>query len=329
MLRGGRGPGAGLEALMIRQDVIRAGAVALGVAAVWLPAELGAQHRGGGGHRGGPGRGDGTPPAVGTTRAGASQGSGGGVVGVTVRGRGFRGGQGAGFGQGLGQGVGYNLGQGLKVPAGGASFFGSPTPRYRGSDYTMRSRYRGGSFGGFYAYQAPYYYAQPATYVIVPVAVEAQAAAPEPVYYAPAGILRKPPTTFSPGTTEGYPMGRYPVVIRRATKGADRTAPRPAAAADSAPAATPSTTRAVGGFLIEEFVSGVVKLRWPDDGRGAREVILFTADRSGQMLASQTVRAAPYAALFDLAAQPAAHVGVTIVRPDGTRRTTSVPYGRD
>jgi hypothetical protein len=126
-------------------------------------------------------------------------------------------------------------------------------------------------------------------------------------------------------------MGRYPVVIRRAPRtAADSAAARSAAAADSARAAAPADapvdTRAVGGFLIEEFVGGVVKLRWPDDGRGAREVILFTADRSGQMLASQTVRAAPYAALFDMAARPAAHVGVTIVRPDGTRLTTSVPY---
>ena len=71
----------------------------------------------------------------------------------------------------------------------------------------------------------------------------------------------------------------------------------------------------------------MVRLRWPDDGRGVREVTLFIAGANGQVIATQTVRAAPYTALFDVASRRFT-AGVTVVRPAGTKATTSVPWAR-
>ena len=322
---------------MRTHQVIRAATLGAMVAAVALPASLAAQRRGGGGGHGG-GQRQGPPPATGTTRAGAAQGSGGGIVGVRVGQRAGR--QGSvwlnpapGFSGTLGQGIGANLGQGLVIPPGGYRR-GTRHPGGRGGSYAggrWRQRDRFSPYAVVLPYAYPSVYVAPAYGMDGGAYLPDELVVPEPVYHAPAGFLRKPPASFAPSATEGYPMGRYPIVIRRAPQPSDTAtaARRPAdsSAAVLAASASAPSARAALGFMVEEITDSMVRLRWPDDGRGVREVTLFIAGTNGQVIATQIVRAAPYTALFDVRSRRFT-AGVTVVRPDGTKATTTVPWTR-
>ncbi|HEX5437002.1 MAG TPA: hypothetical protein VFW98_07580 [Gemmatimonadaceae bacterium] len=76
---------------------------------------------------------------------------------------------------------------------------------------------------------------------------------------------------------------------------------------------------------IEHPDEGIVRLTRPADGRTLEEVQFFVADSSHRALTTQTVREAPYTALFDVSPR-VAYVGATVVYADGVRVTTELPY---
>lgn len=82
---------------------------------------------------------------------------------------------------------------------------------------------------------------------------------------------------------------------------------------------------AADALRVEELRGGVVRLSWHPDGREVEEVGLFLADARQNVLAVQTLRAAPYAALFE-PTYAAAYIGVTIAYADGQSTTTLIPY---
>jgi hypothetical protein len=103
----------------------------------------------------------------------------------------------------------------------------------------------------------------------------------------------------------------------------------PEGAGDSAAIAPAVVTRvsAEGDSLILEGVTAtIVRVTWRAGGAGSvREVRLFLADSARAPVAAQTLRAAPFTALFE-PTPAAAFVGVTLLRPDGTSTTTLLPY---
>ena len=90
-------------------------------------------------------------------------------------------------------------------------------------------------------------------------------------------------------------------------------------------AATVTEGRADFELHIEDVDEGIVRLSWPGDRRGIIEVGLFLADSEQQVLAVQTVRAAPFTAVFDIVASMA-YAGMTVVYDDGRTVTILVPY---
>ena len=71
----------------------------------------------------------------------------------------------------------------------------------------------------------------------------------------------------------------------------------------------------------------IVRVTWTGEARGAEEISLFIADSEQRVLVTQTVREAPYTALFETASG-IAFVGVSVLYEDGVRTTTLVPYER-
>ncbi len=90
-------------------------------------------------------------------------------------------------------------------------------------------------------------------------------------------------------------------------------------------AATVTQGRANFELHVEEINEGIVRLSWPGDRRAITEVGLFLADSEQQVLAVQTVRAAPFTAVFDIVASMA-YAGMTVVYDDGRTVTILVPY---
>ncbi|HET6837765.1 MAG TPA: hypothetical protein VFH24_06950 [Gemmatimonadales bacterium] len=88
---------------------------------------------------------------------------------------------------------------------------------------------------------------------------------------------------------------------------------------------------AVGKLQVTEETNGskkTVRLTWRDDGAGASQVAFFVADADSAVLAAQTVRSAPFTAVFE--PPPAtAFTGMTVVLRGGTLVTQYVPYGRE
>ena len=68
-----------------------------------------------------------------------------------------------------------------------------------------------------------------------------------------------------------------------------------------------------------------VRLSWRDNGAGAKQVAFFLADSAKVVLSAQTVRSAPFTALFDPVARTA-YAGMTVVLSGGTLDTQYVPY---
>lgn len=79
------------------------------------------------------------------------------------------------------------------------------------------------------------------------------------------------------------------------------------------------------GFATDEFPNGIVRLRWRPEGRAVKEVKLFLADAQQNVVAVQTLRAAPYTALFRVS-YGAPYAGITVVYVDGQHTTTLLPY---
>jgi hypothetical protein len=70
-----------------------------------------------------------------------------------------------------------------------------------------------------------------------------------------------------------------------------------------------------------------VRLSWQDNGVGAKQVAFFLADSAKAVLAAQTIRSAPFTALFDPVARTA-YAGMTVMLSGGTLDTQYVPYRR-
>jgi len=79
------------------------------------------------------------------------------------------------------------------------------------------------------------------------------------------------------------------------------------------------------GELAVEVNDNVLRLTWRQGNRAVQEAGLFVADQDQRVLAIQTVRAAPFTALFDVTPD-IAYIGVTLVYEDDTKSTALVPY---
>jgi hypothetical protein len=175
-----------------------------------------------------------------------------------------------------------------------------------------------------------------------------------PYGYAPYGYA---PYGFTPFgfTPFGYPLGYYGydayvgtsyrvpsvVVVTPAIIPVAPTAPvvDSAAVSGAAPAAPGGRLLVVGGGtgapLLEVEAAGdsLLTLRWTGKGADVREVTLLLLDADRALLAAQTVRAAPYRAIF-VRNPNAAFAGVAVTYAGGASTTTVVPLspegsGRD
>lgn len=81
---------------------------------------------------------------------------------------------------------------------------------------------------------------------------------------------------------------------------------------------------AAAALAVDHLPGGVVRLTWRPDGRAVEEVGLFLADSQQTVLAVQTLRSAPFTALFE-PTSAARYVGITIAYADGQNTTTLLP----
>jgi hypothetical protein len=79
--------------------------------------------------------------------------------------------------------------------------------------------------------------------------------------------------------------------------------------------------------VLEQLGDSLVRLRWNGDVGRVREISFVLADSARRILATQTVRAEPFTAIFD-ASRFAAFYGMTLIRADGVITTTLVPFTR-
>jgi hypothetical protein len=133
---------------------------------------------------------------------------------------------------------------------------------------------------------------------------------------------------YGSASTTTYTGSYAPLAMRAEdTERADTTYVRyePAPPAD-VPDVTAASPAAIS-LAVERVAGSMLRLRWTGRTAGVHDVTLVVADASRRVLAAQTVRAAPFSAVFDNAAR-VAFVGTTVVRADGTSTTTLVPVGR-
>lgn len=78
-------------------------------------------------------------------------------------------------------------------------------------------------------------------------------------------------------------------------------------------------------LIVERLNGGLLRLTWQDDSKPIQELEMFLADADERVLAAQTLRFAPFAAVFD-PSPLVAYVGVSIAYADGTKVTTLIPY---
>jgi hypothetical protein len=87
-----------------------------------------------------------------------------------------------------------------------------------------------------------------------------------------------------------------------------------------------NVTAAGDSLILEGVTATIVRVTWrPGNAGSVREVKLFLADSARAPLSVQTLRAAPFTALFE-PTPVATYVGVTLLRPNGTSTTTLLPY---
>lgn len=127
-----------------------------------------------------------------------------------------------------------------------------------------------------------------------------------------------------PSFALGYPYA-YPADSRYASARTARTfdASRPSALQ----VAGPGVVSDADTLLVEEISATIVRVSWRSDGRPIEEVGLFLADMAETVLAIQTIRAAPFTALFE-PGDTVAFIGLTVVWPNGGRSTTLLPLRR-
>ena len=88
-------------------------------------------------------------------------------------------------------------------------------------------------------------------------------------------------------------------------------------------------TAAVGRLQVSSETAGsktLLRLTWPNARRiVATQVAFFLADSAKAVLSAQTVRAAPFTAVFERAPRTA-FAGMTVVLPGGNVVTRFLPY---
>ena len=115
------------------------------------------------------------------------------------------------------------------------------------------------------------------------------------------------------------------------------TAPVEASPADgyaAAPATPQGKLLVVGGegeaplLDVEPVSDALLRLRWSGRSADVREVALLLLDADRALLAAQSVREAPYTAVFDRSPR-AAFAGVAVTYGSGATMTTVVPLAAD
>lgn len=169
---------------------------------------------------------------------------------------------------------------------------------------------------------------------------------------APAGVPRltgTPPSTFhhahgfhqrfvSPfGFFGWYPFRAYSYDYRDDSVYADDTTANYATEGETRPGPAPmqdvyvlqDTLPDLGKLLVAFEAAGsktVLRLTWPDEHHvGATQVAFFLTDSSRSVLSAQTVRAAPFTAVFEPPPETA-YTGMTVVLPGGKLVTQYLPF---
>jgi hypothetical protein len=142
------------------------------------------------------------------------------------------------------------------------------------------------------------------------------------------GTSRYNTSGYGSATTTTYTGSYAPLTGTEQPERADTTYVRyePGAPAN-ATNATRVASPAVISLAAERLTSARLRLRWTGREPGVREVTLVVADASRRVLATQTVRSAPWSAVFDNAAR-VVFLGTTVLRADGVSTTTLVPIDR-
>jgi len=170
----------------------------------------------------------------------------------------------------------------------------------------------------------------------------------------PPRLVGTPPTSVDPRAGrrrfffpyvffDGYPLGIYDYnYAEEASAGysADSAQVREVNPADYSTEVRPAPvakvqalddTSAVGRLQVTSEISGGkprLRLTWPNEHKiAAGQVALFLADSAKKILSAQTIRAAPFTAVFDPDPRTA-FTGMTVVLPGGTLATQFIPYKR-
>jgi hypothetical protein len=139
-------------------------------------------------------------------------------------------------------------------------------------------------------------------------------------YWPGAGTSSVPAYTASVPVYSGYPYYGVPVTAVPSVG-----APLSPSGHSAPLLARPRVERGSDALGIERVSETILRLTWRGDVARVQEVTLLLADAGQKVLAAQTLRAAPFTALFNVA-PGAAYAGLTLHYPDGVKNTTLVPY---
>lgn len=158
-----------------------------------------------------------------------------------------------------------------------------------------------------------------------------------PYYYVPVAPYGYYPYGYRPYGHFGYDYGRVTVggstIVLVTPQVTTPVAAAPAdeyAAAPTVPAAPPGKLLVVGGegeaplLDVQPVSDSLLRLRWSGRSPDVREVALLLLDADRALLAAQTVREAPYTAVFDRSPR-AVFAGVAVTYGSGATMTTVVP----
>ena len=121
--------------------------------------------------------------------------------------------------------------------------------------------------------------------------------------------------SYAPGASHvAFPVGADTTYVRYV--------PTPPANAPEMP-----SPAAVTSLAAERIGGSMLRLRWTGHEPRVREVTFVVADAARRVLATQTVRAAPWSAVFDNGTR-IAFLGTTVVHTDGVSTPTLVPIAR-
>jgi hypothetical protein len=139
-------------------------------------------------------------------------------------------------------------------------------------------------------------------------------------YWPGAGAVSLPAYSGSVPVYSGYPYSGVPVTAVPSV-----VAPLYPSSPPAPLLARPRVEGAGDALGIERVSETILRLTWRGDGARVQEVTLFLADAGQKVLTAQTLRAAPFTALFNVA-PGAAYAGLTLHFPDGVKSTTLIPY---